>query len=84
MRRAAPIIVSEVEPLGVSPKEAARLIGVSLPTLARLVSEGKITPALRLAPRCPRFDLAGLREDWSRLGGSSLSKGAVNPWDEIL
>ncbi|ADP71981.1 hypothetical protein Rvan_2771 [Rhodomicrobium vannielii ATCC 17100] len=83
MRRAAPIIVPEIEPLGVSPREAARLIGVSLPTLARLVGEGRITPPLRLAPRCPRFDLAKLREDWARLGGSSVSKG-VNPWDSIL
>ena len=72
-----------MSPLCIPRKEAARLLSVSVKTLNRLVDEGLISPPILFGPRAVRFELAKLKADIARLGGTQI-EGEGNPWNEVL
>jgi excisionase family DNA binding protein len=44
------------------PREAAALLGISVPTLRRAVRDGRLPAPIYLSPRTPRFRKAQLLE----------------------
>ena len=66
------IQVNSLQPLAVRPKEAAKLIGVSLRTFYSMKSCGLLPPAIKVGG-CVFYKLEDIQE-WVRLGCPSLSE----------
>lgn len=72
-------------PLALRPDAAAAALGVSVATLGRLVSEGKLRKPVTLSRGVVLYDFQRLRSDWETLRDDleSASDGE-NPWDRVL
>jgi hypothetical protein len=72
-------------PIALRPGAAAAALGVSLATLARLVSEGKIRRPVSLSRGVVLYDFQRLRSDWEALRDDlEAASDGENPWDRVL
>jgi len=70
-----------MEKLGLTYREAANSLGLSVSTLRRLIREGRISPPVSLGPRIRVFDAQKLRSDWHRITNQDCG---ASDWDGLL
>ena len=70
--------------LGLSLKEAAAYIGVSMSLFDQMVDDGRMPQPVRINARVV-WDRKGIEEAWGRLvGGGGATMQATDSWDENL
>jgi excisionase family DNA binding protein len=70
-----------MDKLGLTYREAAYSLGLSVSTLRRLIREGRISPPVSLGTRIRVFDAQQLRSDWHRITHQDCG---ASDWDSVL